>query len=105
MGAYSGIIPDRAKLGGMRDLLSEYAELSEMKADPYQLGALQRGMKIDDGRYTITKVSKSMKQVTIWSPPPKNFGGYKASKRSFVFRWDGTGYKRQGQYLRPSGTA
>lgn len=92
----------------MKDLLAEYKELTEIQAEPYQLGALQRGMKIpakfgDDG-YVVTKVSSNMKQVTIWSPPPKNFGGYKTTKRSYTYRWDGTGYKRQGSYLRPDGS-
>ena len=81
---------------------------SESKSEPFAFGTISVGHKIPskyDGEdhWIVTKVSPSRKQVTVWSKPPENYGGYKTRKRSFQFRWDGTGYKRQGRYLRPDG--
>jgi hypothetical protein len=69
------------------------------------MGSLNGGQKIPDGDMTwmVFRVSTGGKQVKIGSANTGFDPGSKFRNKRYTFRWDGTGYKRQGQYLRPDG--
>lgn len=61
----------------------------------------RRGLKISGG-YVISDVSPSRKRVTIYMPSSHDLGS-KFAGRTYTYSWDGTGFKRQGQYLHEEG--
>ena len=70
------------------------------QTQPYQQGAFHYGMRIvEDQSWYVKKVT--LKRVTIFMRSDKDLG-YKVGK-PLTFRWDGTGFIRQKQYLRPDG--
>jgi hypothetical protein len=60
------------------------------------------GMKVSSTQ-EIIKISPSGKQITIGSSGGGPDIGSKFGGRTFTFRWDGTGFKRQGEYVMPDG--
>lgn len=77
----------------------EVEEARTMEGEPLQQGKVKRGMKIPGGMGTSpwVVVKASPKTVTI-----AKTGGHDTGpklKGKLTYRWDGKGYKRQGEYL------
>jgi len=71
------------------------------QTEPYKLGQLRKGQRIyPTGSWWVHKATP--KTVTIFMRTEVDLGPRFAG-RSYTYKWDGVGFKRQGQYLRPDG--
>ena len=78
------------------DLLERVrGKLEEEEKTPLQPNDIKVGMMIGDS-WKVSK--KTAKSVRIFMPGSDRLGAKFAGK-GYTFRWDGTGFKRQGQYL------
>lgn len=70
------------------------------ETQPYAQHSLNIGMKVVEEQSWFV-VNTTPKSVKIKMRSERDLG-YKVGK-ALTFRWDGTGYIRQKQYLRPDG--
>ena len=72
----------------------------EQSGELLTYAAIRQGAKVKGG-WTISQASP--KRIVIYSPGSEKYGARFAGKK-YTFTWDGTGYKRQGQYLYVEGS-
>jgi hypothetical protein len=81
-----------------REAAKAAARAAKSGSNVQQSHRLAKGSRLADG-FVVTSASHGQITVHIPSGLPDGGGG-RYLGRTYTFRWDGTGYKRQGQYLK-----